>query len=1064
MISYIRCLISMLLIWAVPSANGYQVDILPPPGSGGFGSGVTLLPNGNFIVADPLFDGPGPIVDSGAVYLYGPTGNLISTLLGSKAGDQAGSGRVTVLTNGNYVVSSPNWDNGTLVNAGAATWCSSITGVNGPITVANSLVGTSSGDTVSDPQYRGGGIYPLTNGNYVVVTLLWDNGNASSAGAITWGNGATGIAGPISPGNSLVGSSQGDYLGDNYVRALANGNYVVSSPNWDNGNAYDAGAVTWGNGTGGTVGTVSASNSMVGSKPADKVGLSDGVTELTNGNYVVGSPLWDNGLIADAGAVTWGNGMTGTFGVVSTTNSLVGSKTSDMAGRVSGFGGQNGFNSTFTGIRSLTNGNYIVVTSEWDSGLISDVGAITWGNGSSGTIGAISASNSLIGSKSGDRVGTGQDGNGFASVLPAMLSNGNCVIASPLWDNGSVINAGAVTWINGSTGTFGVISPSNSLVGSTAEDRVGNGNSGFLGQPIFALTNGNYVVVSSNWDNGAILNAGAATWGNGLTGVVGPVSVGNSLVGSSINDRVPTICTVLTNGNFVITSPAWDNGGVVDVGAVTWGNGATGLAGQVSALNSLIGSTTGDQVGLNSGGRESALPNGNYLVTSVGWDNGGLPNVGAVTWCNGATGYTGTVSAANSLVGSSAGDLVGTRVVAIRADEYIVVSDNWSGGGLAYTGAVTWCNATQNRTGFVSAANSLVGSSTLDGANGRSHTTFPDGSYIINHRGWDNGAAINAGAITLVTNEASKVGVIGTSNSVVGTNANGVLSFAYDAPRKQMVVAKGAGRGVSLFNYLILPGEISVRQPLGPDLADDTSNLSFITTALNSPGESKTLIITNLSNGVLTIGANGIRLTGANEGDFQINAPVLPIELQIGESFTFQVSFIPIMIGLRSVTLEIETNDADESLFEIQLAGLGTLPAAALSSWTIAAGLSGENAAPDATPFNDGIENLLKYAFNMNAAGPDVRVLATGGAAGLPQIAVDSSGAEPVLKVTFLRRKGSGLIYTPQRSDTLGNFEAMTGTQTVTSIDSQWERVSVEEPAPPATTPSAFARVQVALP
>jgi hypothetical protein len=290
------------------------------------------------------------------------------------------------------------------------------------------------------------------------------------------------------------------------------------------------------------------------------------------------------------------------------------------------------------------------------------------------------------------------------------------------------------------------------------------------------------------------------------------------------------------------------------------------------------------------------------------------------------------------------------------------------------------------------------------------------------------------------------------------------LSFAYDAPRKQMVVAKGAGRGVSLFNYLILPGEISVRQPLGPDLADDTSNLSFITTALNSPGESKTLIITNLSNGVLTIGANGIRLTGANEGDFQINAPVLPIELQIGESFTFQVSFIPIMIGLRSVTLEIETNDADESLFEIQLAGLGTLPAAALSSWTIAAGLSGENAAPDATPFNDGIENLLKYAFNMNAAGPDVRVLATGGAAGLPQIAVDSSGAEPVLKVTFLRRKGSGLIYTPQRSDTLGNFEAMTGTQTVTSIDSQWERVSVEEPAPPATTPSAFARVQVALP
>jgi hypothetical protein len=135
-----------------------------------------------------------------------------------------------------------------------------------------------------------------------------------------------------------------------------------------------------------------------------------------------------------------------------------------------------------------------------------------------------------------------------------------------------------------------------------------------------------------------------------------------------------------------------------------------------------------------------------------------------------------------------------------------------------------------------------------------------------------------------------------------------------------------------------------------------------------------------------------------------------------------------------------------------------------IGSILLQAGLSGSTAALNATPFNDGVENLLKYAFNMNAAGPDVSVLASGGSSGLPQIAMDSSGAEPVLRVAFLRRKGSGLIYTPQRSDTLGNFQSMTGTQTVTSIDSQWERVSVEEPAPPATAPSAFARVQVSLP
>jgi hypothetical protein len=101
-------------------------------------------------------------------------------------------------------------------------------------------------------------------------------------------------------------------------------------------------------------------------------------------------------------------------------------------------------------------------------------------------------------------------------------------------------------------------------------------------------------------------------------------------------------------------------------------------------------------------------------------------------------------------------------------------------------------------------------------------------------------------------------------------------------------------------------------------------------------------------------------------------------------------------------------------------------------NWTANAGLSGPNATFTAAPFNDGVENLLKYAFNMNASGPDVRVLTTGGTAGIPQIAVDNSGIEPVLKVVFLRRKASGLIYTPQRSTTLGSFIAMTGTQTVT--------------------------------
>ena len=58
------------------------------------------------------------------------------------------------------------------------------------------------------------------------------------------------------------------------------------------------------------------------------------MTALTNGNYVVAAPHWDNGAATDAGAVTWGSGTSGVTGVVSRANSLVGSTANDEAGRL----------------------------------------------------------------------------------------------------------------------------------------------------------------------------------------------------------------------------------------------------------------------------------------------------------------------------------------------------------------------------------------------------------------------------------------------------------------------------------------------------------------------------------------------------------------------------------------------------------------------------------------------------------------------------------------------------------------------------------------------------------
>ena len=317
-------LAGMLHQSTLPAVAATQFDILGPAGSVRFGNSVAVLPNGNIVVTDPHYDG-GIGVKAGAVYLYnGASGALISMLTGTTAGDSVGSGGVKVLSNGNYVVSSPEWNNGDIADAGAVTWGNGSSGVTGKVTVTNSLVGSSAGDQI-------GIVTALSNGNYLVRSRWWDNGAILDAGAVTWGNGSSGVSGPVSALNSLVGSQAGDQVGYDGVIALSNGNYVVCSASWDNGSALDAGAVTWGNGSSGVSGPVTVTNSLVGSQANDQVGHWCDVTELSNGNYVVRSSYWDNGASANAGAVTWGNGASGVSGPVSALNSLVGSQSMTMS-------------------------------------------------------------------------------------------------------------------------------------------------------------------------------------------------------------------------------------------------------------------------------------------------------------------------------------------------------------------------------------------------------------------------------------------------------------------------------------------------------------------------------------------------------------------------------------------------------------------------------------------------------------------------------------------------------------------------------------------------------------
>ncbi len=414
--------------------------------------------------------------------------------------------------------------------------------------------------------------------------------------------------------------------------------------------------------------------------PTGSVSFGASVAVLPNGNIVVTDPDASD-VAAKAGAVY----------LYTPNGALISAVTGDHA--------QDRIGSN--GVRTLGNGNFLILSPEWGSDAGGDVGAVTWVNGTVGLSGVVSAGNSLV----------GVTFDTFGDIAVTVLTNGNYVVASPLWNNGAVTHAGAVTWANGTTGVWGAISAANSLVGEVDDDCVGGQCSAGLSS-VVALSNGNYIVASPDWNNGSIVDAGAITWGDGSAGSSGSISVANSLVGTTANDRVGSrVITTLANGNVVVASPDWNNGAVTKAGAVTWIEASAGRVGAVSAANSLVGTSQGDRIG---GDGITALSNGNYVVASQEWTNApsNASAAGAVTWANGMQGISGAVSSANSLVGTTATDRVGSRgVTALSNGNYVVASQQWSNipAGAPGAGAVTWGNGTTGLTGEVLAANSLTG-------------------------------------------------------------------------------------------------------------------------------------------------------------------------------------------------------------------------------------------------------------------------------------------------------------------------------------------------------------------
>jgi len=543
------------------------------------------------------------------------------------------------------------------------------------------------------------------------------------------------------------------------VYALPNGNFVVTDPEFSPTGQSKIGAVYLYDGT-----THEQISRMTGVTDNDMVG-SGGVRILNDGSFVVASPRWNNGAASMAGAVTACSATTGCPSTVTSGNSLVGSHTNDYVGANS-TPDPHYFND-YNSIRPVSGSAYLVSSVFWDG----NKGAVTYcSSGSSpNCLGAVSSSNSLVGSTSGDYIGLS-----YVTLVPS----GGYIVNSSYWTNGGLGSAGAVIPCP-AAGCTGVVSTTNSLYGDAA--------GGQIGMSVTLLTGGGFAVQSYNWGNGL----GAVTFCASLTDTrcVGkPISAANSLLGKP---TVPNTMvgsggiTALPDGGYLVKSPSWRNDALVRTGALTYcsvSGGASTCTGQnVTDTNSLTGTQDQDNVGSGV----TLLPNGAFLVHNAQWHNW----TGALTYCGSAAACMGQdVSSANSLVGGNSGpswsdptggDMVsGGGVLVLSSGEYVVFSPKWDSAGTNdEKGAATFCPAT-GCTGLVTLASSLSGSKANDMVGMGGGIQLSGGALIISSPNWANGAHPNAGAVTYCSTPAACKGTtVEVSNSLVSDQDNTQIGY-----------------------------------------------------------------------------------------------------------------------------------------------------------------------------------------------------------------------------------------------------------------------------------------------
>jgi N-acetylneuraminic acid mutarotase/uncharacterized membrane protein len=196
----------------------------------------------------------------------------------------------------------------------------------------------------------------------------------------------------------------------------------------------------------------------------------------------------------------------------------------------------------------------------------------------------------------------------------------------------------------------------------------------------------------------------------------------------------------------------------------------------------------------------------------------------------------------------------------------------------------------------------------------------------------------NTGTSSLTSLSLSKAGTnstlftvssLGSTTLAVGASTTFTVSYAPNAVGSHSAIIRLASSdldenpfGIGVTGSGTAP-EIAIEQPVGTNLTDNVSSISFPATAAGSSSDPVTFTVRNT--GSATLSGLALSKAGTNTADFVLGT-LGATSLAPTESTTFTVIFSPTAGGTHTATLRVASDDADENPFDIALSGSATAP------------------------------------------------------------------------------------------------------------------------------------------